>query len=202
MARYIGPKHKLQRSFGEDLGLKTNAVKVARRLAVAPGQHGHKGHKKLSDYGMQLKEKQKLRITYGVMEKQMHKYYEVATKTPASTGVALLKLLERRLDNVVYRLGFAPTRASARQLVGHNHVKINGKKASIASMMVKMGDVITLKDKTLKIPVVAAMLEDKNKNVPIWLEKSAAVGKVVRFPERDEIDTVVNEQLIVEYYSR
>lgn len=202
MARYIGPKQKLQRSFGEDLGLKTNAVKVGRRLAVAPGQHGHKGHKKMSDYGLQLKEKQKLRVTYGVMEKQMLRYYEVATKTPASTGVALLKLLERRLDNVVYRLGFAPTRASARQLVGHNHVKINGKKASIASMSVKIGDVISLKDKTLKIPVVAAMLEDKNKNVPIWLEKSAAVGKVVRFPEREEIDTVVNEQLIVEFYSR
>ena|SRR5258708_514583 len=202
MARYIGPKQKLQRAFGEDLGLKTNAVKVARRLAVAPGQHGHKGHKKMSDYGMQLKEKQKLRVTYGVMEKQMRKYYDVATKTPASTGIALIKLLERRLDNVVYRLGFAPTRASARQLVGHNHVTLNGKKASIPSMLVKMGDVVALKDKTLKIPVVAKMLEDKNKNVPIWLEKQAAIGKVARFPERDEIDTVVNEQLIVEYYSR
>ncbi len=188
MARYIGPKQKLQRAFGEDLGLKTNAVKVARRLAVAPGQHGHKGHKKMSDYGMQLKEKQKLRVTYGVMEKQMRKYHDVATKTPASTGIALIKLLERRLDNVVYRLGFAPTRASARQLVGHNHVTLNGKKASIPSMLVKMGDVVALKDKTLKIPVVAKMLEDKNKNVPIWLEKQAAIGKVARFPERDEID--------------
>lgn len=202
MARYIGPKQKLQRSFGEDLGLKTNAVKVARRLAVLPGQHGHKGRKKLSDYGQQLKEKQKLRVTYGIMEKQMRKYYEVATKTPASTGTALLKLLERRLDNVVYRLGFAPTRASARQLVGHNNVQINGKKASIPSMLVKMGDVISLKEKATKIPQIAACLEDKNKNVPIWLEKQATSGKIARFPERDEIDTVVNEQLIVEYYSR
>src|SRR5258707_72546 len=173
MARYIGPKHKLQRALGEDVGLKTNAVKVARRIAVAPGQHGHKGHRKLSDYGQQLKEKQKLRITYGVMEKQMRGYYDVATKTPASTGTALLKLLERRLDNVVYRLGFAPTRASARQLVSHNHVQLNGKKAAIPSISVKMGDVISLKEKTLKIPVVAKMLEDKNKNVPIWLERQA-----------------------------
>lgn len=202
MARYIGPKHRLQRKLGEDLGLKTNAVKVARRLAVAPGQHGHKGHRKLSDYGQQLREKQKLRITYGVMEKQMHKYYLVATKTPASTGTALLKLLERRLDNVVYRLGFAPTRAAARQLVAHNHVKLNDKKAAIPSIVVKIGDVVSLKDKTLKIPVVAKMLEDKNKNIPIWLEKQANSGKIARFPERDEIDTIVNEQLIVEYYSR
>lgn len=202
MARYFGPKQRLQRKLGEDLGLKTNAVKVARRLAVAPGQHGHKGHRKLSDYGQQLREKQKLRITYGVMEKQMHKYYEVATKTPASTGTALLKLLERRLDNVIYRLGFAPTRASARQLVAHNHVKLNEKKAAVPSILVKIGDVVSLKDKTLKIPVVAKMLEDKNKNVPVWLERAGNSGKISRFPERDEIDTIVNEQLIVEYYSR
>lgn len=202
MARYIGPKQRLQRKLGEDLGLKTNAVKVARRLAVGPGQHGHKGHRKLSDYGQQLKEKQKLRITYGVMEKQMLKYYNIATKTPASTGTALLKLLERRLDNVVYRLGFVPTRAAARQLVAHNHVKLNGKKAAVPSILVKIGDVVSLKDKTLKIPIVVKMLEDKNKNIPVWLERAGNSGKIVRFPERDEINTIVNEQLIVEYYSR
>lgn len=202
MARYIGPKQKLQRAMGEDLGLKTNATKTARRIGVAPGMHGHKGHKKLSDFGQQLKEKQKLRITYGVMEKQMLRYYVTATKTPASTGTALLKLLERRLDNVIYRLGFAPTRASARQLVGHEHVLVNGKKASIPSILVKIGDVVSLKEKTLKIPVVAKMLEDKNKNIPAWMEKQANSGKVTRFPEREEIDTNVNEQLIVEYYSR
>lgn len=202
MARYTGPKQKLQRQIGEDLGLKTNAVKVARRLTVGPGQHGHKGHRKVSDYGMQLKEKQKLRITYGVLEKQLVKYYEVATKTPASTGTALLKILERRLDNVVYRLGFAPTRASARQLVAHNHVLLNGKKATVPSIIVKIGDTVQLKEKATKIPVVATLLEDKTKNVPAWLEKKSAVGKVARFPEREEIDSTVNEQLIVEYYSR
>ncbi|PWU23141.1 30S ribosomal protein S4 [Candidatus Cerribacteria bacterium 'Amazon FNV 2010 28 9'] len=202
MARYTGPKQRLQRSLGEDMGLKTNAVKVQRRLTVPPGQHGHKGHKKMSDYGTQLKEKQKLRITYGVVEKQLRKYYDIATKTPASTGTALLKLLERRLDNVVYRLGFAPTRASARQLVAHNHILLNGKKANVPSIIVKMGDVITLKEKTTKIPVVASLLADKTKNVPAWVERQATSGKIVRFPERDEIDTTVNEQFVVEYYSR
>lgn len=201
MARLTGPKQKLQRAIGEDLGLKTNSVKVARRLNVLPGQHGRKGRKKMSDYGMQLKEKQKLRFLYGIVEKQMRKYYDQATKTPASTGTMLLKTLERRLDNIVYRLGFAPTRAAARQLVGHNHVQVNGKKVSIPSYLVKMGDVISLRDKATHIPVVAALLKEKA-GVPVWLERQATSGKVIRFPERDEIDYNVNEQLIIEYYSR
>lgn len=186
---------------GEDLGLKTNAVKVQRRLSVAPGQHGKKGKKKLSDYGMQLREKQKVKIIYGVLEKQMNKYYEVATKTPASTGAALLKLLERRLDNVVFRLGFAPTRAAARQLVAHNHVLLNGKKSNVPSILLKVGDVVSLKDKTKDIPVVAALLKDQ-KAVPAWIDRQATSGKITRFPERDELDYEVNEQLIVEFYSR
>ena len=201
MARYTGPKQKLQRAMGEDLGLKTNSVKVGRRLAITPGQHGHKGKKKTSDYGQQLKEKQKVKFAYGILEKQMRKYYDIATKTPASTGAALLKLLERRLDNVVFRLGFAPTRAAARQLVAHNHVLVNGKKATVPSYLVGMNDVVSLKDKTLKIPVVAALIKDQ-KAVPAWLERAANSGKVIRFPERDELDLNVNEQLIVEFYSR
>jgi small subunit ribosomal protein S4 len=202
MARYTGPKHRLQRALGEDLGLKTNAVKVARRIGVAPGQHGAKGRRKISDYGTQLREKQKLRVTYGVQEKQMRSYYDTATKTPASTGMALLKLLERRVDNVIYRLGFAPTRAAARQLVSHGHVLVNSKRMTIPSYLVKMGDEVSLKEKTLAIPVVAALLADKNKNVPSWLAKQGSHGKVERFPEREEIDSTVNEQLIVEFYSR
>lgn len=201
MARYTGPKQRLQRAFGEDLGLKTNSVKTQRRLAVPAGQHGKKGRKKVSDYGLQLREKQKVKIIYGILEKAMHKYYEVATKTPASTGVALLKLLERRLDNVVFRLGFAPTRASARQLVAHNHVLVNGKKVTIASYLIKVGDVVALRDKAAAIPQVAALLKDE-KAVPAWLERKAVVGKVARFPEREEIDYDVNEQLIVEFYSK
>lgn len=201
MARYTGPKQRLQRAHGEDLGLKTNSVKVQRRLNVPAGQHGAKGHKKISDYGMQLKEKQKLKLIYGVLEKQMHRYYEVATKTPASTGAALLKLLERRLDNVIFRLGFAPTRAAARQMVVHNHVQVNGKKNTIPSYLIKPGDVIALKNKALKIPVVEALLKDQ-KAVPVWFERQGNSGKVVRYPERDELDLNINEQLIVEFYSR
>ncbi len=201
MARYTGPKQRLQRNMGEDLGLKTNSVKVQRRLAVPAGQHGKKGRKKVSDYGTQLREKQKVKIIYGILEKPMHRYYEVATKTPASTGAALLKLLERRLDNVVFRLGFAPTRAAARQLVAHNHIRVNGVKVTIASYLIKVGDVVSLKEKSASIPVVAALLKDQ-KAVPAWLERQATSGKVARFPERDELDYEVNEQLIVEFYSR
>lgn len=140
MARHIGPKQKLQRQIGEDLGLKTNALKTARRLATRPGQHGAKGRRKLSNYGVQLKEKQKLKYIYGILEKQLRATYEEASKNPAATGTAMLSFLERRLDNVVYRLGFAPTRAAARQLVNHDHFTVNGKKMNIPSYRVKVGD--------------------------------------------------------------
>lgn len=201
MARYTGPKNKLARKFGEDLGLKTNALKLAKRLNILPGQHGRKGRKKVSEYGKQLSEKQKVKMMYGLMEKQFHKIYEVATKTPSATGFALLRLLERRLDNVVYRLGFAPTRPAARQLVSHGNVTVNGKKVTIPSYRLQLNDVVALSEKATKIPVVADLLKEKT-NVPQWLEKKSAVGKVVRYPERDEIDAGVNEQLIVEFYSR
>ena len=201
MARYTGPKNKLARKFGEDLGLKTNALKLAKRLNILPGQHGRKGRKKVSEYGKQLSEKQKVKMMYGLMEKQFHKIYEVATKTPSATGFALLRLLERRLDNVVYRLGFAPTRPAARQLVSHGNVTVNGKKVTIPSYRLQLNDIVALSDKATKIPVVADLLKEKT-NVPQWLEKKSAVGKVVRYPERDEIDAGVNEQLIVEFYSR
>lgn len=201
MARYTGPKNKLARKFGEDLGLKTNALKLAKRLNILPGQHGRKGRKKVSEYGKQLSEKQKVKMMYGLMEKQFHKIYEVATKTPSATGFALLRLLERRLDNVVYRLGFAPTRPAARQLVSHGNVTVNGKKVTIPSYRLQLNDIVALSEKATKIPVVADLLKEKT-NVPQWLEKKSAVGKVVRYPERDEIDAGVNEQLIVEFYSR
>ncbi len=201
MARYTGPKNKLARKFGEDLGLKTNALKLAKRLNILPGQHGRKGRKKVSEYGKQLSEKQKVKMMYGLMEKQFHKIYEVATKTPSATGFALLRLLERRLDNVVYRLGFAPTRPAARQLVSHGNVTVNGKKVTIPSYRLQLNDVVALSEKATKIPVVADLLKEKT-NVPQWLEKKSAVGKIVRYPERDEIDAGVNEQLIVEFYSR
>lgn len=202
MARTIGPKQRLQRQIGEDLGLKTNGLRTAKRIANRPGQHGAKTRRKLSNFGVQLKEKQKIKYIYGVMEKQLKKVYELASKNPAATGSALLAFLERRLDNVVYRLGWAPTRAAARQIVGHSHVTVNGKKMNIASYRVQVGDIIVLKDKATKIPVIAALLKSETESVPGWLERKAAAGKVARLPERADIKEKLDEQLVVEYYSR
>ena len=202
MARYTGPSVKQSRRIGIDLGSKTNAVKVARRLTVPPGFHGRKGTKKISDFGIQMKEKQKVKWTYGVLEKQFRKYYDIATKTPAATGQEMLKLLERRLDNVIYRLNFAPTRRVARQIVAHGHVKVNGAKINIPSYLVKVDEVIALDDAAQKIPSSAQLIKDQKYTPPTWLERKAAVGKVVSQPTRDHIDMDINEQLIVEYYSR
>lgn len=202
MARYTGPKNKLARKIGEDLGLKTNALKVAKRLSIRPGQHGARGRRKVSDYGVQLKEKQKVKFIYGIQEKQMRKLYDTATKTPTATGATLLSLLERRLDNVVYRMGWAPTRASARQLVNHGHVVVNGRKMSIPSYQVLINDVLNLKEKTTGIPVVSALLKEEAVTTPEWLQRKGPAGKVTRLPQREDIKEVIEEQLIVEFYSR
>ncbi len=201
MARYIGPKQRLQRQIGEDLGLKTNALKTARRLASRPGQHGAKGRRKVSNYGIQLKEKQKLKYIYGILEKQLRATYEEASKNPAATGTAMLSFLERRLDNVVYRLGWAPTRAAARQLVNHNHFTLNGKKMNIPSYQVRVGDVLTMKAKTAKVPVVAATMKEDTK-LPAWLQAKNGAASVTKLPVREDITEKVDEQLIVEYYNR
>jgi small subunit ribosomal protein S4 len=201
MARYTGPKNKLARKVGEDLNLKTNALKSNKRIMIRPGQHGNKNRKKLSDYGTQLKEKQKVRFLYGVLEKQLRRLYEKASKNPTATGSALLSLLERRLDNVIYRLGWAPTRAAARQLVGHGHVLVNGKKVSIPSYQVNVKDVLGLKSSATRVPVVAALVKE-DISTPAWLERKSSVGSVIRLPERTDVKEVIEEQLIVEYYSR
>ncbi len=202
MARQTGPKNKLARRAGVDLGLKTNPVKLGRRLNIPPGQHGRKGSKKLSEYGVQLREKQKMKWTYGVMEKQFRKYYELATKQTGETGVELFRLLECRLDNVVYRLGLAPTRAAARQLVSHGHVTVDSHKVDRPSFQVAVGQSIGIGEKASKIPAIAGMLEDKNKNMPKWLERQGLIGHVKAMPERTDVDADVNEHLVVEYYSR
>lgn len=201
MARYTGPKNKLNRKIGEDLGLKTNALKVARRLTIRPGQHGAKSRRKLSDYGIQLKEKQKIKYIYGVLEKQLRKLYAQASKNPTATGAALLSLLERRLDNVVYRLGWAGTRAQARQLVAHDHVLINGKKMNIPSYTVNVNDVVTLSTSGTKVPFAAEAVKDATPQVS-WLQQKGGAAKVSRLPERTDITETVEEQLVVEYYSR
>jgi len=203
MARHTGPTRKLSRRIGVDLGHKTNSAKTAQRLAIPPGAHGRKGgNRKLSDYGQQLKEKQKVKWAYGVMEKQFRRYYEMALKNPSSTGAELLRILESRLDNVVYRLRFAPTRKAARQMVSHGNVRVNEAKLSIPSYLVKEGDTISLSDTAQKIPVVAELLKDKELTIPSWLERKAAVGLVKQTPSRDDVDVDINEQLIVEHYSR
>lgn len=202
MSRYTGSKNKLARRIGEDLGLKSNAAKVAKVLANRPGQHGAKGRKKLSDYGVQLKEKQKVRYIYGVTEKQLRSLYEKATKNPTATGAALLGLLERRLDNVVYRLGWSPTRAAARQAVAHSHILVNGKKMNIPSYTVKVSDVITVKGTSAELNFISEGIKNSTRELPAWLEKKGGAATISRYPERAEIKEAIEDQLIVEYYSR
>jgi len=202
MARYTGPKNKLARHVGQDLGLKSNPLKVARRLNITPGQHGRKMRRKTSEFGVQLKEKQKVKFIYGVQEKYLHNTFISATKTSLATGQEFLKLLERRLDNVVYRLGLAPTRAAARQLVNHGNVLVNGKKLSIPSYRIQLNDVVQLSDTAIKIPYITEMVNNKSVGVPSWLKREAAGGQVTAFPSREEITEGIEEQLVVEYFSR
>lgn len=203
MARYTGPKNRLARASGEDLGLKTVATKLDRRLQIPPGVHGPKRHSgKNSDYASQLKEKQKAKRIYGILEKQFNNYYKEARKNTKATGIRLLQLLELRLDNIVYKLNFAPTRNAARQFVSHGHILVNDKKINIPSYQVKIGDTVTLKAKIQENPVVKNLLSNKKLTVPAWLVKKAIVGKVIREPERQEIESSIQEQLIVEFYSR
>lgn len=196
MGRIIRPKNKLARAIGEDLGLKVKSDKVAKRLNVPPGQHGPRGKRKASGYATQLKEKQKIRFMYGLMERQLRRYAMEALKTRGETGAMLLSELERRLDNVVYRLGLAPTRAAARQLTSHGHVRINNRKVTAPSYRVAVNDIISFSSRAPIIPV------DTGVNPPPWLKRKAAVGKIARLPQREDILEAITEQLVVEFYSR
>lgn len=201
MSRYIGPRNKRARAIGQDLGLKTNSLKVAKRLNVPPGQHGAKNRRRMSDFGTQLKEKQKVKFIYGITEKQLRRVYADASASTGNTGETLLSLLELRLDNVIYRLGWAPTRASARQLVNHGHVLVNEKKVSIPSYRTKPTEVFVLSKKGASVPVIESLVKE-NIEPPAWLGKKASVGSVLRKPERQDIAEAIEEQLVVEYYSR
>lgn len=199
MARYTGPKDRLSRREGFDLfgrGAKLT------RLTVPPGVHGPKGIRMSSRFGKQLREKQKVKRIYGVFEKQFRKYMKDALKSRGNTGEALLSLLERRLDNVVYRLGFVPTRQAARQLVSHGHVRVDGKKVNIPSYRVREGEVVSLSQKASNIPVVKEGLSEKEIKIPEWLQRKAVVGKIVRKPVREDILESISEQDIIEFYSR
>lgn len=201
MARYTGPKNKLSRKVGVDLGLKSNPLKSARRLQIRPGQHGARGRRKVSDYGEQLKEKQKVKLGYGIQEKQLRAVYDEASQRKTATGSTLLTLLERRLDNVVYRLGLAPTRAAARQLVAHGHISVNDKRLNVASFRTQMNDVIVISSKASKMPYIHELVQEGAPQVE-WLSRKGSVGKVVRLPLRSDIKEPIEEQLVVEYYSR
>ena len=203
MARYTGPTAKISRRFGVEL---FGASKAFARRPFPPGQHGARaGRKKKSDYGIMLAEKQKLRFMYGVLEGQFRKYYEEASRRRGVTGDILLQLLELRLDNIIYRLNFATTRAAARQMVSHGHVTVNGKKVNIASYSCKPGDVISVAAKARSQALANRFVElAASATTPDWLEVDTAklTGKVTRIPSVAEIAPIVNVQLIVELYSR
>ena len=203
MARFTGPKTKISRRYGVPI---FGPSKALERKNYPPGIHGPKGsRRKQSEYAIALGEKQKLRLMYGLMERQFRRYYEIALSRRGVTGETLLQLLETRLDNVVYRLGLANTRRGARQLVGHGHVKVNGRKVDISSFTVKPGDAITVRDNPKSRQLATRNLDlTQISPVPDWLtvNREALSGAVARVPSREEIAPIVNEQLIVELYSR
>jgi small subunit ribosomal protein S4 len=209
MARYIGPVCRLCRREGMKLFLKgercyTDKCAIEKRN-VAPGQHGRARKAKLVGYGVQLREKQKVKRTYGVLENQFRRYFEAADRTKGITGELLLQMLERRLDNVVYRLGFATSRPQARQLVRHGHFTVNGKKVDIPSYSVRMGDVVAVRASSGENPTIQHAAEEvKGRGIPEWLslEPAGLSGRVAALPTREQINLPVQEQLIVELYSK
>ena len=208
MARYTGPVCKQCRREQQKLFLKgdkcfSDKCPMNAQRGI-PGQHGARRHK-LTEYGTQLREKQKAKRYYGVLEKQFAEYYEMATKMKGITGENLLQILETRLDNVVYRLGFAVSRPEARQLVRHGHFTVNGKNANIPSMLLKAGDEIAIKDSKKDRPKIKTIIEkSEGKIIPKWVEvdKENGKGKIIAMPQREDIDFEIDEQLIVELYSK
>lgn len=201
MARYTGPKSKIARKFGEPI---FGPDKVLSRKNYPPGQHGNGRKKKTSEYGIQLREKQKAKYTYGVLEKQFRNLFEKAASSRGITGEVLLQLLESRLDNVVFRLGLAPTRAAARQLVSHKHILVDGKIVNIPSYNIKPGQLISVREKSKSLEVIDNALSGFNHSKYPWLEWDASVktGKFLHLPERTDIPENIKEQLIVELYSK
>ena len=199
MAKYIGPKDRLSRREGFDI---FSAGAKLTRLQVPPGVHGPKGTRGSSQYGRQLREKQKVKRIYGVLEKQFRRYVEDAFRTKGNTGEAILVNLERRLDNAIYRVGFAPSRPAARQLVSHRHALVNGKKVNIPSYKLVVGDTFSIDTKAGYIPEIKRAIEKKDAKLPAWLERKALVGKVSALPKREDVTEPISEQDIVEFYSR
>lgn len=208
MAKYTGPACRQCRREGVKMFLKgdrcfSDKCAIVRRNTV-PGQHGA-ARKMMKEYGLQLREKQKAKRYYGILEKQFSNYFKKADAAQGMTGENLLMLIERRLDNVIYRMGYAESRREARQLVRHNHFRINGNKANIPSMLVKLGDEISVKEKSVSLPKFKTLIENiDNKKAPKWLEvnRDNHTAKVVALPQRDDVDFEIEEHLIVELYSK
>ena len=202
MARDTGPRVRISRRFGIPI---FGPTKYLERRNYGPGVHGPKSRRKHTEYGLGLIEKQKLRYYYGLMERQFRNVYERALRRRGVTGELMLQMLETRLDNIVYHLGFAQTRPAARQLVGHGHVKVNGRKVDVSSFAVKVNDVIEIKDNTVSRQLASKNLESATSRVvPDWLSltKDAFKGSMMRIPSRDDIKPIANEQAVVEFYSR
>ncbi|WP_353152908.1 30S ribosomal protein S4 [Pollutimonas bauzanensis] len=207
MARYIGPKCKLSRREGTDLFLKSSRRSLDSKCKIEskPGQHGRTSGARTSDYGLQLREKQKLKRMYGVLEKQFRKYFVEAERRRGNTGETLIQLLESRLDNVVYRMGFGSTRAEARQLVNHRSIEINGHTADIASMLVKAGDVISIREKAkAQLRIRESLDLATGQGLPQWVEvdTNKLTGTFKQVPDRADVARDVNESMVVELYSR
>lgn len=202
MARYTGPRTKIARKFGEPI---FGADKALEKKNYPPGMHGNmRKRKKTSEYGVQLQEKQKAKYTYGVLERQFLNLFKRASRSKGITGEALLQLLESRLDNVVYRMGIAPTRAAARQLVSHRHVTVNGKVVNIPSYIVKGGDYVGVREKSKSLEVITESLAGSRRNAYSWIEWDSGkmTGRFLNMPEREDIPENIKEQLIVELYSK
>ena len=201
MARYTGPKSKIARKLGEPI---FGEDKVLAKKNYAPGQHGANKRRKLSEYGTQLREKQKAKYTYGVLERQFRNLFKKASSIKGVKGEVLLQLLEKRLDNVVYRLGIAPTRAAARQLVLHRHITVNGKVVNIPSYSVTPGELVAVREKSKSLEVIRDSLAGFNHSKYPWIEWDESIkgGKMINLPQRDEIPENIKEQLIVELYSK
>ena len=202
MARYIGPKTKIARKFGDPI---FGSDKILEKKNYPPGMHGNnKRRRKQSEYGIQLKEKQKAKYTYGILERQFANLFDRAQRSKGITGEVLLQLLESRLDNVVYRLGIAPTRAGARQLVSHRHITVNAKIVNISSCILRSGDIIGVREKSKSLEAIADTMSGSHRSVSPWLEwdSSQMAGKFLNRPEREEIPENIREQLIVELYSK
>lgn len=200
MARYTGPKHRLARRLGINI-LDKSSQSLARRLSVPPGVHGKRRRRRLSEFGVQMQEKQKAKLTYGLMEKQFKNLVQRVQKRKGDTQELIIALLETRLDNMVYRLGFAKTRFMARQLVSHGHILVNGKKVNIPSYQISEGDIISLSGKAAKNPQILELLKEEKEILP-YVAREGLSGKLVRLPKKEDLQVPFNLRQIIEYYSR